>query len=719
MSQTESKPIEEAIPGVVVDTIFYREENGFRVLKVDPDGPGHSFVASGAIGEIDHGEHVVFYGKWVHHPRFGKQYKVDRYEIRLPDSLEGIERYLGSGMIPGIGPKFAARIVKHFGTETLQVLDNEPMRLREVKGLGKNKYNEIVEFWGKKERTRQLMLFLGEHGIGFNLGLKIQKAYGEQALRQLKNNPYRLVQDVRGVGFISADRIALRIGLAHESPERLRCCLFYVLQRASEDGHTYWPREELLYRAEQLIHVDQELIARELDQLIRDHHLYQFEQGVQLPSIHRMEKSICHHIMKLARTRSGLMSEPSILKQCLQGEMELSSSQASSLSVVINNRFSILTGGPGVGKTTLVKILVKYVERLGLDPQLAAPTGRAAQRMEEATGKKASTLHRLLKFRPDGEGHFTYHENNPLPGRFFIIDEVSMVDIFLFHAFISALPPDAHVVLVGDKDQLPSVGPGRVLGDMLESGKIPVAVLDKVFRQAEGSLLVRNSHRILKRKPPEEAKAGEWTDFYFIEAKDPESTLSYIDRLLLERIPNRFDHKTAFRTQILCPMKRGPLGTIALNEHLQKLLNPNGAEIEFGETSFKVGDRVIQMVNNYDVELYNGDLGEVIDRVANGLRIRFDQKEIIYPVETLSDLSLAYACTVHKSQGSEYPIVIMPIYSGHQVMLSLELLYTALTRAKTMCIWVGQRSFLKSVLLQPSSYSRYTFLKDLLMSISS
>lgn len=701
------------LQGIVVDKIFYRKETGFGVVRIDPEGQGRSFIASGVMGDLDQGDRISLEGFWNDHPQYGKQFKVKSLEQKLPDTLEGIERFLGSGLIPGVGPKFAEKIVSQFGQDTLDVLEHHPEKLREVKGLGEKKRESIQEVWRKKEKSRELMLFLAEFGIGFNLGLKIQKVYGDRAIPMLKNNPYQLITQVKGVGFPTADRIALRLGMDPESEHRGRACLNHNLRVFEEEGHCYARREELLGRTKHLIGVDVSKIEEQLNQMLRTNELIQINDGIQHFHMHQLEREVASEVLRRVQSPSVISVYDSTIAKSFSG-VSLSDEQFSAMELLLSHALSILTGGPGVGKTTLLKVLTEVLHKSGYSPILAAPTGRAAQRMEETTGRQAFTMHRLLKFSPGGEQQFIHNEEFPLKGDVFIIDEFSMVDVMLFHGFLKALPARCQVILVGDKDQLPSVGPGRLLADLLNSGAVPSVCLDKVFRQAAGSLLVRNSHRILKREMPIEENDKSKSDFYFIEANGQQKTLKVMERLLKERIPSRFGSEGSKGTQVLSPMKRGALGTLSLNETLQDWLNPYGERIVMGEVEYRVGDRVIQLTNNYDLELYNGDMGRVTGVSNEGLQVAYGQKEIVYPPDTLHDISLAYACTVHKAQGSEYPIVIMPIAPAHRIMLSIELLYTALTRAKSCCIWIGQREYLSSLLDHPVDCKRYTFLENLL-----
>ncbi len=716
--QLESTNEDITINGIISETIYYRDDNGFRIVKIEPDNNGRGFIACGIFGEVDIGEYLSLKGNWQQHPRFGLQFKMNTFSVKMPNTIEGLRRYLGSGMIPGIGLAFASRIIDQFGTDTLDILNNQPEKLNLVKGLGAKKCKEIESFWKKKENSRKLMLFLGEHGIGFSIGIKIQKAWGEDALNRLQADPYALIESVKGVGFISADRLALKIGIKFDSPERIENCHLYCLQKSIDEGHCYLERNVLLETVFNFVQTETHIIESTLNRLILEKRVVNVDDKIQLPHIFDIEKNIVKKVLR--RSSSGPFIPFQMTDLITSREKvasEVSQEQLESMSNVLNTGLSILTGGPGVGKTTIVKILVDYFENKGFPPVLSAPTGRAAQRLEATTGKKSSTLHRLLKYRPDDEHHFGHNEEFPLSEVIYIIDEFSMVDIFLFDAFLNALPQRCQIILVGDSDQLPSVGAGRILNDLISSQTVSVSRLTKVFRQKQGSVLVKNSHRIIQREMPLEAsESKQLEDFYFIESKDEKHTLDIIEKMIKDRIPARFGENAIADTQILSPMKKGPIGTLALNQHLQNWINPHGEKINYKEESFRVGDKVIQLNNNYDIDLYNGDLGVIIANVDDGVKVQFGEKVVVYPLDTLGDISLAYACTVHKSQGSEYPIVIMPIYSGHRLMLSIELIYTAMTRARLMCVWIGKKEFLKSILENPVKCERKTMLKAYLES---
>jgi exodeoxyribonuclease V alpha subunit len=704
------------LSGLIVDQIFSNTENGYGVFRLEPDGQGRLVTVCGDLGHVVPGEHIKARGKWKAHPRFGDQFLVDHYKPCLPSSREGLIRFLGSGLIEGVGPNLATRIVEHFGEATLQVLSDQSFRLKEVKGCGPKKRAAIIVFWKERQQSKDFLLFLNEQGIGLAQAMKIQKVYGDQSLEVLKHHPYRMIQDVPGFGFQVVDRLALRMGMELHSPERAGAAVSFLLTEASKEGHCHLLKEEVVLKAMSLLKVTIEVVQSGIDEMLRESQLIWVGDVLMLPHLYRLESSVCDGIQKRLSIGAPAPLDRRRLAMVLERvKISLAPSQMEAVGMALENPFCIITGGPGVGKTTIVKVIVNYWESMGFEPILAAPTGRASQRMEEATSRKATTLHRLMKFQP-GVG-FLHQRNFPLEGVVFVVDEFSMVDLELFHAFLEALPNKAHLIMVGDRDQLPSVGAGRVLGDLMESGVIPVTVLKTVFRQEGNSLLVHNSHRLIKGEVPHLAeKSDALKDFYFIESDQPEHTLKVIQKLLLERIPQRFGEASVGRVQVLSPMKKGPLGTAELNVQLQGWLNPNGRILlEDGRGELRQGDRVVQLVNNYDLDLFNGDLGVVSGGDAQYVSIEFDGREVSYEAEALRDISLAYAMTVHKSQGSEYPWVVMPIYRGHRMMLSLELLYTALTRARKMCVWVGSWELLCEVLDSPPQLERKTLLKAMLM----
>lgn len=708
----ETSPSSSSFSGTVVSTIFSSTKDDFGVITVLPDGKQRTVVCKGTLGHLGHGELISVHGQWIRHPRFGQQFEVESWTLCTPSSGAGLERFLGSGLVPGIGPALANRIVQHFGEDTLNILQTQPNRLKSVSGLGPKKREALINFWQQRDASSQFLLKISEHGIGMTMGMKIQKTYGVDSEKVLQQDPYRMIEDIPGFGFTTVDRLATKMGMEENSPHRLKAGILHVLKEARDQGHCHLPRENVVHRGATLLNQENSAIETQVDELIESRALIWVSDHLVLPRFYHMEQRVAEKVLQRASSSPITPFDPRRLATVIgESSVDLSSSQESSLVNILGRGLSILTGGPGVGKTTMVRLMVSYWERLGFEPVLVAPTGRAAQRMEEACGRPASTLHRAMKYNP--QKGFVHKEGFPLEGMVFICDEFSMVDLELFEAFLEALPSRAQLVLVGDRDQLPSVGPGRVLGDLLDSGKVPSTHLKEVFRQAGGSLLVQNSHRLIAGQgllhPNSDDKLK---DFYFIESRDQNHTLQIIQKLLLERLPQRFGPKATSQTQVLSPVKKGTLGTMELNTQLQHWLNPHGREIHVGDQVFRVGDRVVQMVNNYDMELYNGDLGHILAGDDNSVIIKFGEREVQFEQEALRDLSLSYAMTVHKSQGSEYPYVILPLCRSHRIMLHLELIYTAMTRAKAMCVWVGQRAFLEELTSNPSRIDRYTFLSE-------
>lgn len=705
----------EKLSGLIVSTIFANEENGYHVVRLEIDGGHRSVVVSGNLGGVSEGEHLELEGEWYNHPTYGKQFKATHCRAHLPDTVEGLERYLGSGVIKGVGPGFASKIAEKFGSRLKVVLDTCPERLFEVKGLGKKKARAIIDFWTKRDSSREFLLFMGEHGVGLAMANRILKQYGENAEQVVKSDPYVLVREMRGVSFITADRIALRLGIPADSPMRLAAAVEYAIGRALNDGHCVVPRDEIEYWLPDSLKHSPDIFDT-LKNLLESGRLLEYPEGFCLPLVAQWENEFAESLRERAKRRVLIKLSAEDALRFVPPGIRLGRDQTEAMKTILSSPVSVLTGGPGVGKTTLLRVLVNYLESRGIQPVLCAPTGRAAQRMEESSGAKASTIHRLLGVRPGSEEFFAHNEDNPLKGIFFIVDEFSMVDIHLAYSLFNAIQLHAHVLLIGDPDQLPSVGPGQVLRDIIDSSILPTYRLTEVFRQAAGSLLVRNSHKLLEKELPEETTSPD-ADFYFLESESFEHTYELMDKLILERIPKRFGDAIVRNIQILSPMKKGPLGTEALNTHYQQVINPKGRVLRSGGGKYRTGDKILQLVNCYEVDLFNGDMGVVVDENDDGMIVRFDRKDIVYDDNSLNDITLAYACTVHKSQGSEYPIVLMPIYEGHVNMLSIELLYTSLTRGKQLCVWVGKRRMLEKCLASPNNIHRKTRLGKLIKEV--
>ena len=699
-----------AIAGCLAHVVFRSPESGFTIARLDAED-GSEVTVKGMLGAVERGEQVRVTGRWVVDPRYGRQFLVDSFLPITPSTSAGLERLLSSARMSGIGPVFAKRLVSHFGEELIDVLDNHPRRLREVPGIGATRADRIAESWRQGRAQRDALIFLQGLGLGQGAAGRILRRYQEHTIERVRENPYRLAVEVRGVGFLTADKLAATLGILPDSPHRLRAGLLHSLIVAAEEGHCMLPRGELLRRAEELLGrpakelspcLSALLLERTIaiDEVLGDEHVYLYEtQAEEEEAAERLVALIGGELPGTALA-SGEGSA---------GELgfELAEAQSKALATALTHRVTVITGGPGTGKTTIIRALLAQLRRGGQDIKLCAPTGRAAKRMEEATGWPATTIHRLLEFSPR-EARFLRDENKPLRCDAMVVDEVSMVDLTLFVSLLRALPEGVRLVLVGDVDQLPSVGAGRVLEDIIESGVVPVARLDVVFRQEEGGLIVRNAHALLRGEPPRGA-AEPSGDFFVIEREEPEVALRTVVHLVTERIPSRWSLKPAEDIQVLTPMRRGSCGTEGLNEALRARLNPT---ID-GETSTRPmpGDRVMQTRNDYDKDVFNGDSGWVIAKgpEGKGLRVQFDDgREVNYSSDELDQLQLAYAITIHKSQGSEYPAVVVPILTQHFRMLQRNLLYTAITRGKQLVILVGSKRAIDIALRNAQVAERWT-----------
>jgi len=710
------------LEGVVERIVFANEENGYTVLRLQVPGKRDWTTVVGNLPSVTCGETLRLSGHWAFHPQFGEQFKVKDYRSVVPATLHGIEKYLGSGLIKGIGPVLASRIVRAFGLKTLEVIDNEPRKLLQVEGIGELRLDWIVSAWQAQKEIREVMLFLQDQGISPAYSTKIYKFYGQEAIGVLKKDPYRLAEDIAGIGFKTADRIAQKLGIEPDSPLRARAAILYTLRELADEGHVYLPAPELVNRAEKELEIPREILEEALAALSQERKVLverrEENDEIYLPAFHRAEEGVARRLFSLLRSRPrkkvGPLS-PAFLS-LLERKMGLSLAerQREALLTALEKRVLIITGGPGTGKTTIVRGIVYACEALGLEVCLAAPTGRAAKRLAEATGREAKTIHRLLEFSP-ARGDFTRHQDNPLTADMVIIDETSMVDLILMNHLLKAIPNHASLVLVGDVHQLPSVGAGSVLADLIQSGAVAVIELNEIFRQAQASLIVLNAHRIQRGVFPYLPQAREEpTDFYFIEKEDPQEILELIQDLCLRRIPQHFGFHPRDEIQVLCPMHKGIIGASNLNSTLQNLLNPNGPELASGSRIFRVRDKVMQVRNNYEKEVFNGDIGwiERIDREDGQVVVRFEDRSVAYDFGELDELTLAYAISVHKSQGSEYPAVVMPLLMQHYVLLQRNLLYTAITRAKKLVIIIGTKKALGMAVHNDKVQRRFSRLAD-------
>ncbi|MDH7500311.1 MAG: ATP-dependent RecD-like DNA helicase, partial [candidate division NC10 bacterium] len=688
--RAEEKKPPSYLEGVVERIVYANEETGYAVLRLQAPGRRDWATVVGNLPSVNCGETLRLAGQWSFHPQFGEQFKAEAYQSVIPATLNGIEKYLGSGLIKGIGPIMASRIVRAFGLKTLEVIDHEPRRLLEVEGIGEIRLEWILAAWQAQKEIREVMLFLQGQGVSPAYSARIYKHYGQESISVLKKDPYRLAEDITGIGFKTADKIAQKMGIEPTSPLRAQAGILYTLRELADEGHVFFPAEELLKRAEKSLEIPREILEPALSVLEQEKRVMvnRGEAGdeVYLPAFYRAEEGVAKKLFTLLqgkRRRAEEVLSSDFLSQ-LEGRMgiTLAERQKEALKLALQQRILIITGGPGTGKTTIVKGIVSACDALGMEVCLAAPTGRAAKRLSEATEREAKTIHRLLEFSP-AKANFVRDQDHPLQADLLVIDETSMVDLILMNHLLKAVPSHASLVFVGDVHQLPSVGAGSVLADMIQSQAVSVIELNEIFRQARTSLITVNAHRIQQGMFPYLPKGkDEVADFYFIEKEEPQEILELIQDLCVRRIPERFGFHPRDEIQVLCPMHKGLVGAANLNATLQGLLNPNGAELGSGSRIFRVRDKVMQIRNNYEKEVFNGDIGwiEKIDREEGEVIVRFEDRSVAYDFSEMDELTLAYAISVHKSQGSEYPAIIMPLLMQHFVLLQRNLLYTAITR---------------------------------------
>ena len=691
----------ESLRGTVERVVFSAPDGAYAVARVLPEGRAETVTAVGKLLELREGEVLRLEGRWVVHKTHGRQFEVEHYEVVTPTSATGIERYLGSGLIPGIGPELAHRLVGRFGDETLAVIAEQPERLREVDGIGRKRQKQIVEAYASQKGLREVMVFLQQYGITPSVGGRIYKAYGSSAISVVRDDPYRLASDIFGVGFRTADRIARNMGIPPDSPQRAAAGVVYCLQELGDDGHVCYPEEQLVEAASRMLELPEERVTQALDEQVRAGGLVREEghavRHIYLAPLHAAEVGVAHSLRELAEAKPcfpPIDGAKAVAWAEARVGIQLSAGQKEAIHKAVGNKLSVITGGPGVGKTTVLRCLVEIFRARHLRVALGAPTGRAAKRMAEATQAEAMTIHRLLKFQPRAR-EFEINERHPLEADVLIVDEASMLDVVLTYHLVRALTPQTVLVLVGDVDQLPSVGPGSVLRDIIGSGRAAVARLSEIFRQAAASLIVANAHRINRGELPVLKDPGDETerDFFFLEREDPEAAAEAILDLCARRLPSRYGLDPIRDIQVLAPMHRGIVGAQSLNARLQERLNPNGQEHILAGRSFRVGDKVMQIRNNYDKDVFNGDLGRVIavDPEVGQMIVRMDEREIAYGPDEVGEVVPAYAISIHKAQGCEYPAVVVPFLTQHYMMLQRNLLYTAVTRGKRLVVLVGTR----------------------------
>lgn len=690
----------EVIAGLVERVTFHNPENGFCVLRVKARGSRELVTVVAHAAAITAGEWTTATGDWVNDRTHGRQFKARFLRTSAPTSVEGIERYLASGMIRGIGPVYARKLVEAFGEQVFDVIETDPDRLREVNGIGPMRAKRITEAWAEQKVVREIMVFLHSHGVGTARAVRIFKTYGSDAIQVMTENPYRLARDIRGIGFKTADAIAMRLGIDKAAMIRVRAGISFALTEAMDEGHCGLPRDDLLPLAIKLLDVPRELLLTGLDLELADGNVVAETVGktpcIFLSALHRAEQTIAERIHRLAGSSLPWqaidtdMAVPWIERKT---GLTLADGQVAAIRLALSSKVLVITGGPGVGKTTIVNSILRVLAAKGVKLLLCAPTGRAAKRMTEATGFEAKTIHRLLEIDPKA-GAFKRGTDNPLDCDLLVVDETSMVDVLLMQSLLKAVPEKAALLLVGDIDQLPSVGPGQVLADIIGSGAVPVVRLTEVFRQAAQSQIITNAHRINRGLLPELAPPSGDSDFYFVAAEDPDTAVARIVELVNARIPRRFGLDPIRDIQLLCPMNRGGVGARSLNVELQAALNPAGdRKVERFGWTFAPGDKVMQIANDYDKEIYNGDIGFIDNVEPDGgeLTARFDGRVVSYGFGELDMLVPAYAATIHKSQGSEYPAVVIPVMTQHYAMLQRNLLYTGVTRGKRLVVLVGQK----------------------------
>jgi len=697
----------------VVERITYQNpDNGYSILKVRVKGYDDLVPLVGNLLDVTVGSVLLVDGSWKVDVKYGRQFIAEKWEEIMPATLYGIEKYLGSGLIKGIGPQCAKKIVSMFGTDTIAVIEDDPDRLLAVPGIGKKRIGMIRESWERQKEVKNIMLFLQGYGVSTGFAAKIYKAYGNESIAKVKDNPFCLADDIWGIGFKTADSIAEKLGFQKECFTRCRSGLMYTLNELADEGHTFSYREQLIQKGVTLLDAPESAITAAMEQMLAAQDLILDGEAIYLPPFYYAEVGCANKLRKLMTTSaSTALPEVIALSEIEQtSNIHYDAVQAEAIKQAAVSKVMVLTGGPGTGKTTVTEGIIAMFRSFGQEVLLAAPTGRAAKRMTEATGLESKTLHRLLEFKPP-EG-YQRNEENPLEGDVLIVDESSMIDIVLMNSLLKAIPPPMRLILVGDIDQLPSVGAGNVLRDIIESESVPVVRLTKIFRQAQSSRIIMNANKINTGKFPDISN-GKSSDFFFIEDEAPEHAAAQIVDLVKRRLPKAYKVPTT-AIQVLTPMQRGVVGAANLNYLIQEAVNPTDLLLRRSGVTFRMNDRVMQIKNNYEKEVFNGDIGRIqqIDIENRTLSVLFEDREIEYDVTELDELALAYATTIHKSQGSEYPIVVMPMLMTHYVMLQRNMLYTGITRAKKLLVLIGSRKALQYCVRNITVTNRNTMLRD-------
>lgn len=706
----------------VVERITYQNpENGYTVLKCAIKNYSDLVTVVGNMPDTHVGSVLSLEGFWKMAPKYGRQFSVEKFEETLPATVYGIEKYLGSGLVKGVGPKFAKRIVETFGKDTLDVIEESPDDLLKVPGIGKVRVERIKTSWQEQKEIKNIMLFLQGHEVSTSHATKIFKTYGSESISIVKENPYRLADDIWGIGFKTADSIAQKMGIEKGKFVRLRSGIFYTLNKLAEEGHCYAVRDQLIEKARELLEVEEPELEITLDEMIRTGDVIrdQDAEAIYLPPYFFSESGCAKRLIRLLLCRRKMKTDTEkILQEAIsQSDITYDEIQMEAIKTALSSKVMVLTGGPGTGKTTTTMGIISAYQAAGCRIILAAPTGRAAKRMSEATGMEAKTIHRLLEYKPP-EG-YQKNEENPLEGDVLILDECSMIDVMLMYNLLKAMPEQMTLILVGDIDQLPSVGAGNVLRDIIDSERVPVVRLTRIFRQAQGSKIIMNAHRINKGEAID-MRGGKDADFFFASKENNQEVVETVVQYCRSNLPRYYHVDPLQDIQVLTPMQRGECGAVNLNQVLQEAMNPSKIFLRQGGTQYRLNDKVMQIRNDYDKEVFNGDIGTItkVDMEGRELTVRFDDRDVVYDVTELDELSLAYAVTIHKSQGSEYPIVVMPFTMSHFVMLQRNLLYTGVTRAKKILVLVGEKKAVYYAIRNETTTKRNTCLAQRLRSES-
>lgn len=712
------------LSGQIERITYANPENGYTIAQLKVKGGHRVVTVVGNLMEPMPGEIMEFQGRWKIHPKYGEQFEVEQYRTTVPSTVHGIKKYLGSGLIKGIGPVMAERIVDRFGKKTLDIIEKNIDRLCEIEGIGEKRVAMIKSAWDEQKEIRSVMMFLQSHQVSIGYAIKIFKQYQDRSIEVVTENPYQLATDIFGVGFLTADKIAANLGFSKDSPLRIRAGILYVLNELANDGHVFYPFQELLEQSCKILDVDREVVSDALSHIAAEKKVViegvddrsrsddDSTRAVYLIRYHACETGISYMLRRLiAMPKSIRQIDAERAVTWVQGELDfvLAEKQAQAVRLAVQHKMMVITGGPGTGKTTIIRAVLKIFSRMNITALLAAPTGRAAKQMSEATGHPASTIHRMLSYNFHSGG-FQKNEKNPLSCDLLIVDEASMIDTVLMYNLLKAVPQEATLILVGDVNQLPAVGAGNVLDDIIASRVAPVVRLNEIFRQAKESRIITNAHLINKGYMPTVDMEEADTDFYFIEQESPERVLDIILELAGHRIPTKFGFNRIHDIQVLSPMHKGIVGTSNLNAHLQKTLNPSKDCVTYGNTTYHINDKVMQIRNNYEKSVFNGDIGQVtgINRETRELTIYYDGKPVMYDFNELDEVALAYAVSVHKSQGSEYPAVIMPVLTQHYILLQRNLIYTAVTRGRRLVVLVGTKKALAIGVKNDKTQKRYT-----------